>query len=145
MPTVRTNDASNVVTPVGGRLGLPVIALLAALLAVLTGCGGTNQQNEPDPGGVSPVSAPGLRCAEDRVESSIYDYGPAPSPDGEAPLEAVQGFFGDDVAEETQLEVRGLEVHMIQEARTVAIIGLIEVPGGYVVESYDACPGVIRR
>ena len=94
--------------------------------------------------GVSPVSAPRLRCDEDLVESAIYDYGETPPPDGSEPLEAVEAFFGPGVPQEADLEVHGLEVHILQDDRTVAIIGLLSVPDGYVVESFDACEGVIR-
>lgn len=105
-----------------------------------------NPDDDPEvvSSGVSPVSAPGLRCDEDLVESAIYDYGEAPAPAGEKPLEAVEAFFGDGVPQDAELEVKGLEVHVIQDARTVAIIGLLSVPGGYVVGGYDACEGVIR-
>lgn len=81
---------------------------------------------------------------EDLVESAIYDYGEVPPPDGSEPLEAVEAFFGAGVPQEAELEVHGLEVHVIQDDRTVAIIGLLSVPDGYVVESYDACEGVSR-
>ena len=88
-------------------------------------------------------SAPTLRCDADLVESAIYDYGEVPLPDGQEPLEAVEAFFGSGVPQDAELDVQGLKVHVIQDDRTVAIIGLLNVPGGYVVESYDACAGTI--
>lgn len=93
---------------------------------------------------VSPVSAPRLQCDEDLVESPEFDYDEAPPPDGEEPLEAVEAFFGDGIPQNAVLEVEGQEVHVIQDTRTVAIIGLRSVPGGYVVASYDACAGVLQ-
>ena len=89
--------------------------------------------------GASPASAPRLRCDEDLVESSIYDYGETPPPDGGEPVAAVEAFFGAGIPQDAELEDHGLEVHVIREDRTVAIIGLLSVPGGYVVESYDGC------
>lgn len=93
---------------------------------------------------VASTSAPALQCPQGVVESSVYDYGDSPPPDGPQPLDAVEAFVGDGVPDDARLELEGLGVEVIMEVRTVATIGLRTVPGGYVVESIDACQGAIR-
>lgn len=52
-------------------------------------------------------------------------------------------FFGSGLPEDGQLEMSGSDVHVNQDGETVAIIGLLDVPSGFVVESYDACEETI--
>jgi hypothetical protein len=119
-------------------------ALAVALLA--SGCGGTSDGDVDAAGGASQEASPaadGLTCAPDVRSSAIYDYGEEPNPDAEDPQSAVEVFFGDGLPDGATLDGDGTEVTVMDGDAAVATIGLLEVPGGYVVASYDACEGII--
>lgn len=88
-------------------------------------------------------AADGLTCSSDVRSSAIYDYGEAPEPDAAEPRAAVQAFFGDRLPERATLAGAGAQVTVMDGDVAVATVRLLEVPGGYVVERYDACEGVL--
>lgn len=117
-----------------------------AVVLLASGCGGTSDGVVDTPGGASQEASPaadGLTCASDVRASAIYDYGDQPNPDAEEPEAAVETFFGEGLPEGATLDVDGTEVMVMVGDAAVASIGLMGVPGGYVVESYHACEGVI--
>lgn len=118
---------------------------LACLIVLVTLGAGCSDSSDTGSGETSlePTSVQGLRCPGGVTDHAIYDYGDAPAPDGEEPIEAAVSFFGSGLPEDGQLERSGSDVHVNQDGETVAIIGLLDVPGGFVVESYDACKETI--
>lgn len=118
----------------------------AAVGLLFSGCGAPFDGDAGAAGDTprqAPPAADGLSCASDTRTSTIYDYVDQPNPQADEPEAAVEAFFGEGIPHGVTLDADGTEVTVTDRDAAVATIGLMEVPGGYVVVNYDACEGAI--